>query len=384
MQEALQFFFQSLDIIICVGWLFLLAVNFREVSSYKKYKLEPAESTGERAISIIIPARNEERRIESTIESVLSQTETRLEVIVVDDRSTDRTSQIIQDIQTKDSRMKLLRGRELPSGWVGKNWACHQGFEQSHHDWILFIDSDTRLERSAIASSLEYAKKRGLDALSLVTLAEYSGFLARAVGPTLTWLIRLAYPLRKVNDPYEKIGIVIGGFLMIKRSAYIEIGGHEAVKGELVEDKEIGMNLKAHGIPYRLAIGREYAVIGLFTGEQGLWDSLRRVITNPLKRARWSKLVIAVVGLLLLLFPAAFLLVNMMIGQPSTTELLIAVVSLSAPVAIVSYDASGTTPPRYRYAFLATLGGVIVMLAIARQVLGGNEVGWRGRNYVPP
>ncbi len=144
------------------------------------------------------------------------------------------------------------------------------------------------------------------------------------------------------------------------------------------------MNLKAHAIPYRLVIGREFAVIGLFTGEQGLWNSLRRVITNPLKRARWSKLIIAFVGLLLLLFPAAFLLVNLIIGGPSTTEVLIAAVSLSAPVAIVSYDASGTTPPRYRYAFLATLGGVIVMLAIARQVFGGTEVGWRGRNYVPP
>ncbi len=384
MQEALQFFLQSLDITICVGWLFLLALNFREMSSYKKYRLEPAEGTSGHEVSVIIPARNEERRIASTVKSVLSQSETRLEVIVVDDRSTDRTSQIIQDIQTEDSRIRLVRGEELPSGWVGKNWACQQGFEQSHHDWILFIDSDTRLARSAVFSSLEYAKKRGLDALSLVTLAEYSGFLARAVGPTLTSLIRLAYPLRKVNDPSEKIGLVIGGFLMIKRSAYIEIGGHEAVKGELVEDKEIGMNLKAHAIPYRLVIGREYAVIGLFTGEQGLWNSLRRVITNPLKRARWSKLIIAFVGLLLLLFPAAILLVNLMIGEPSTTELLIAAVSLSAPVAIVSYDASGTTPPGYRYAFLATLGGVIVMLAIARQVFGGTEVGWRGRNYVPP
>lgn len=110
MQEALQFFLQSLDIIICVGWLFLLAVNFRELSSYKKYKLEPAESTSNLGFSVIIPARNEERRIESTIESVLSQSETRLEVIVVDDRSTDRTSQIIQDIQTKDSRIELVRG----------------------------------------------------------------------------------------------------------------------------------------------------------------------------------------------------------------------------------------------------------------------------------
>ncbi len=384
MQEALQLFFESLDVIIGISWLLLLGVNLRELNSYKNYKLESAEPTGEHGVSVVIPARNEEMRIASTVESVLSQSEKRLEVIVVDDRSTDRTSQVVREIQAKDSRIGLVRGRELPSGWVGKNWACHQGFEQSRHDWILFIDSDTRLERSAVASSLNCVKKRDLDALSLVTLVEYTGLLAKAVGPTLTWLIRLAYPLRKVNDPSEKIGLVIGGFLLIKRRAYVEIGGHEAVKGELVEDKEIGMNIKAHGIPYRLLIGRKFAVIALFTGQQGLWNSLRRVISNPLKRARWSKLLIAFVGLLLLLFPAAFLLFNLMIGEASTTELLIAAVSLTAPIAIVSYDASGTTPPRYRFAFLATLGGIIVLVAIARQVFGGNEVGWRGRNYVPP
>jgi glycosyltransferase involved in cell wall biosynthesis len=384
MQDALQIVFQSLDIVICAGWLVLLAVNLREVGSYKKYTLFPAKATSGTHVSVIIPARNEEKRITSTLESVMGQSMRSLEVIVVDDRSTDKTREIVEEMQAKDTRIKLLRGEELPSEWAGKNWACHQGFTQSHHDWVLFIDSDTRIESSALTSALEYVNKEGLDALSLIPRTEYSGFLARTVGPVLMWLIRLAYPLRKVNNPSEKIGVAIGGFLMMKRTAYLEIGGHEAVKGELVEDKEIGTNLKAHRIPYRLIIGRAFAVTALFTGEQGVWNSLRRVITNPLKTGRWSKLASAVVGILLLLFPAVFLLAKLILGEASATDFLIAGVSLTAPIALVSYDASGTTPPRYRYAFLATLGGVIVMLAIARQVLGGDEVGWRGRSYVPP
>ena len=120
-------------------------------------------------ISIIVPARNEARQIEQCVRSLLAQNYPHVEIIVVDDRSEDDTAAIVARIAGEDPRVRLIAGEILPSGWVGKPWALHQGAQHARGDWLLFTDADTQHEPGATSASLTYARAHNLDVLSVLT-----------------------------------------------------------------------------------------------------------------------------------------------------------------------------------------------------------------------
>src|SRR5256712_13412825 len=171
-------------------------------------------------------------------------------VRVVDDMSTDRTAEKAASVVEGDGRGRMVHGEELPEGWVGKNWACHQGFRMSRGEWLLFVDSDSILARDAVERTLSHAKRTGKDVLSVFPRGELRGFWAKMVWPVLASVIRRLYPLRSVNDSKGRRAGLFGAFILIKRGASERIGGHEAVRGDFVEDKQMANNLKAKGVPF--------------------------------------------------------------------------------------------------------------------------------------
>jgi hypothetical protein len=237
------------------------------------------------------------------------------------------------------------------------------------------------LDERAIATALAYCKQMNLGAISLVPTIELEGFSAKVVAPVLSSMIRLVYPLRAVNNPESKTGLVVGAFLMIRKKAYDKIGGHAAVKAELVEDKQIGGNIKANDIRFRLMIGRELLAVGLFTGGQGVWDSVRRTVTNPLKYQRRVTTTFAAGALAFFLFPTIVLPIGILTGVGAMLYLVVFLVSLLGPAAVVAYDASGVKNSSVSYAAFAIGGGIFIALAMIRQLLGGRSIGWRGRTY---
>ena len=278
----------------------------------------------------------------------------------------------------------MVHGEELPEGWVGKNWACHQGFRVSRGEWLLFVDSDSTLARDAVERTLSHAKRNGKDALSVFPRGELRGFWAKLVWPVLASVIRLLYPLRSVNDSKGGRALLFGAFILIKRGAYERIGGHEAVRGDFVEDKQMANNLKAKGVPFAVLLDGGVLTAGLASGFTAVWSSIERIASNPLRERKLIGFGFVLAGLMLFVFPLLSLCVSAISGTATTFFVVVASISLLSPAAIVTYDVRNTTSRSYGFTLLAFAAGTMIMLGILRQLLGGASFTWRGRTYKTP
>ena len=365
MPDLLLWILASLELVIGLGWIFLLFYNARELSSYPNFLLEgPSTGNEEEVVSVIVPTRNEEATIARCLRSIAGQTHRNLEFVVVDDMSTDRTAEMAASVVEGDGRGRMVHGEELPEGWVGKNWACHQGFRMSRGEWLLFVDSDSILARDAVERTLSHAKRTGKDVLSFFPRGELRGFWAKMVWPVLASVIRLLYPLRSVNDSKGRRAVLFGAFILIKRGAYERIGGHEAVRGDFVEDKQMANNLKAKGVPFEVLLDGGVLTAGLASGFTAIWSSIKRIASNPLRERKLS------------------LGVSAISGTATTFFIVAAAISVLSPAAIVTYDVRNTTSRSYGFALLAFAAGTIIMLGVLRQLLGGASFTWRGRTYL--
>lgn len=209
--------------------------------------LEPLEDLP--FLSIVVPARNEERQIEACVRSLLAQRYPNFEVIVVDDRSTDRTREILRRIAAQDFRLTIIDGDPLPAGWIGKPWALAQGAQRARGRWLLFTDADTEHAPLACASAVRYALGRCLSFLSLLTTQRFQSTAERVVLPTILFMIAFGIgSLDAINDPKRTDAAIFNGqYLLCERAAFEAIGGHERVRGSIAEDYDLARIVKADG-----------------------------------------------------------------------------------------------------------------------------------------
>jgi glycosyltransferase involved in cell wall biosynthesis len=203
--------------------------------------------------SVIIAARDEDARIEQTIRHLLSQRGVDLEVIVVDDRSADRTPEILQRLAAGDTRLQVKRVTALPDGWLGKCHACHVGATAATGDWILFTDADCWLQPDVIARALRVAASDTADHITLV-----SGLAPGSLGlkaSHLLFLLSLANWMSGVNRDRPGSFIGIGAFNLVRADAYRQSGGYEALRLTVVDDIKLGLLLRRAGKRTRAFIG---------------------------------------------------------------------------------------------------------------------------------
>lgn len=203
--------------------------------------------------SVIVAARDEESRIEDTVRHLLAQCDVQLEVIVIDDRSTDRTAEILRGLAQHDDRVRTQRIHELPDGWLGKCHACHLGAASAKGDWILFTDADCWLRPDVIARALRVAERDGADHVTLTP-----GINGKSLGAQawhLAFLITLANWFSGVNRDRPKAYLGMGAFNLVRTSAYRECGGYEALRLTVLDDVRLGLLLRRAGKRTRGFIG---------------------------------------------------------------------------------------------------------------------------------
>src|SRR3989442_9469971 len=371
MPDLLLWILASLGLLIGVGWIFLMFYNARELSSYPNFVLSGPSKSNDDVVSVIVPTRNEEKMISRCLRSIAEQTHTNLEFVVVDDRSTDRTAEMAASIVEGNGRGRMVHGEELPDGWVGKNWACHQGFRVSRGEWLLFVDSDSILARDAVERTLSHAKRNGKDVLSVFPRCELRGFWAKMVWPVLASVIRLLYPLRSVNDSKGGRAVLFGAFILIKRGAYERIGGHEAVRGDFVEDKQMANNLKAKGVPFEVLLDGAVLTAGLASGFAAVWSSIKRIASNPLRERKLTGFGFVVTGLTLFVFPLLSLGVSAISGTETTFFIVAAAISVLSPAANLALHVRDTPSPPYGFPLLALSAGAVCFVGVPLQILRG-------------
>lgn len=197
-------------------------------------------------ISVLIPARNEEANIGNILSDIIQTDKNIVEIVVYDDFSSDNTAKIVSEFKLKDSRIKLLPPKEMPAGWLGKNFACHQLSLNAAGDYFLFIDADIRIKNSLINKTLSYVEENGADLLSIFPKQEMRSFAEKITVPNMQIILLslLFLPFVKLIRSFPSISASNGQFMLIKSSVYRELLPHLTYKGSSAEDIEIAKYFK--------------------------------------------------------------------------------------------------------------------------------------------
>jgi len=207
-------------------------------------------------VSIIVPARNEQNNIGSCLASLCAQDYPDFEIIVINDRSTDGTAQIVENFAEQDSRIKLYEGMPLVRGWTGKNWACFQGSEKAKGDILIFTDSDNFYRPDTVSKTVGWLQNRQLGLLSAFPQQICTTWTQKLVVPVVDMLVYSLLPLwLTFYSKYPSLAAANGQWLAITRTAYEKIGGHKTVRGQIVEDVEISRLAKKSDIKILTAAG---------------------------------------------------------------------------------------------------------------------------------
>lgn len=207
-------------------------------------------------VSIVVSALNEAQTIEPALRSLLALDYPRLEVVAIDDRSTDATGAILDRMKAEGGpRLKVLHIEQLPAGWLGKNHALQRGAEIASGDYILFTDADVHFEPRALRQAVGYCVRNALD--HLVVMAEFTvrGGLLAALLSSVYWFMYSKHPPWRVRSS-PRVHIGMGAFNMVRAAPYRQAGGHNPLRLEVVDDIMLGWMMKAHGFRQDALLGR--------------------------------------------------------------------------------------------------------------------------------
>ena len=251
-------------------------------------------------VSVLIPARNEATRIAATIGSVLAQRDVTMEVIVLDDASTDATVDVVAVVAGDDRRLRTLTGTPLPPGWMGKPWACHQLGQAARGDVLVFVDADVRLEPHAVAAAVDLLRRHGLALVSPYPRQEAVTTAERLVQPLLQWLWMTFLPLRWAERPRPaSMAAANGQFMVFDAGAYRSIGGHSSVRARVVEDVWLARTVKRSGRRAAVVDGTSLATCRMY----GNWNELSEGYSKSLwAAADWPGGAVAVAASLAVLY----------------------------------------------------------------------------------
>lgn len=218
---------------------------------------------GPPSLSIVVPARDEARGIEAAMRSVLALDYPGLEVIAVDDRSTDATGEILDRLRGEFPNLTVLHIHELPAGWLGKNHALHVGSLEARGDLLLFTDADVVFERSAIARAVAFCEARRLDHLTIVPeILARSAFLALNMMGGFVGLLAYYRPWRAREQGRHCMGL--GAFNLVRASAYREVGGHQVLALEVLDDIELGRLMGAARLRQDILLGHGMVAVEMY------------------------------------------------------------------------------------------------------------------------
>jgi chlorobactene glucosyltransferase len=383
-------------------------------------------------VSVIVPARNERLNIERCLRSLTASRYAAFEVVVIDDRSEDETAAMASEAPAGNARdVRVIRGAELPEGWLGKPWACHQGADAARGELLLFTDADTTHAPDLLGRAVAGLREERADLLTVVGRQLMETFWERLVQPHIFLMMLFRFPSFEdtARNRRWRDAIANGQFMLFPRRSYDLIGGHAAVRDEVVEDLVLAQHVKQAGLALRIRgaeddlATRMYRSLGdlvagwsknLFVGGRQASPRVLRPVIMPLA-------LVGQIGLWLAA-PAVFLVTMGMVGAGVAGAGAVGAVAAGAVgmasvgAASVGGDALGGPTGGVtaglllwsgsvyalsalafglftrqmgapgRYGLLYPLGALVTSCILARSWMRGRRVEWKGRRYMlgPP
>ncbi len=357
---------------------------WRNLGVFRKAPSEAVDGSDLPAVSILIPARNEERGIRQTIGAVLANQDVDFEVIVLDDHSQDATADIVTEVAARDPRVRLVRGQSLPAGWCGKQYACCQLAEHAQHAELLFIDADVTLAPQAIRRCLWQRRATGADLLSGFP-RQITGTLGEALLIPLIHIVLLTYlPFRLMRrTKIASASAGCGQLFLTSRAAYQQCGGHAAIKASLHDGVTLPRAYRRAGLATDLFDASDLAQCRMYRGWSETW---RGLLKNAHEGIANGRLIGPATALMVMGYLAPTVLAMQQIFRPESPR----TVAVALAAAAVSYIPRIVTAARFDRSWLAAgLYPLSILLFVTLQWvafgrnLWGSPSTWRGRAYTP-
>lgn len=328
-------------------------------------------------VSIIIPACNEERHIETALSSVLALDYPDFEVIAVNDRSTDSTGAIIDRMAERVPFLRAVHIRELPSGWLGKNHALQQGARQATGFVLLFTDADVVMESSALSRAVNYLEQRSLDHLAVPPRAIVGGFLANVYLGAFALLFSLYAKPWKVRDPKSREYIGIGAFNLVRQSAYWAVGGHQPIAMRPDDDMRLGKLLKSRGHKQDMVFGTKLLTVEWYASFTEMRNGLMKNLFAGVDYSITLVILSSILQVAVLIWPFVALFATRGLTQATNaaavSTMLLAFFINSRMVGIRWWW--GLTMP------LAAVISIYLMVRAMTVALWNGGIEWRGTKY---
>jgi glycosyltransferase involved in cell wall biosynthesis len=340
----------------------------------------PATPNGEPKVSIIIPARNEEEDIRSTLVQLLALDYSNYEIIAVNDRSTDRTGQIMDEVAASSQAhglLKVIHISELPSGWLGKTHAMWTAGQQASGDLLLFTDADVLFKPDSLRRAVAYGEAERADHVVLFPRMIMKRPGERMMIAFFQALFVFGHRPWKVADPKARDHMGVGAFNMVRRPVYEAVGTHRALRMEVLDDMKLGKVVKKAGFVQRNVFGEDLISLRWAKGAFGIVDNLTKNFFAVLS-FQWPRTVVTIVGLgFLNLGP--FLGVWLAQGW-ARVPYAVALISLFG----IYYGMSRMSPIAPYYFFLHPVSTSLFMYILLRSMLhtlANRGIVWRGTKY---
>ncbi len=385
--EILNYSLSISLIIVSFMWIFLIYSLYKSIKFSPHLDVFEKHDHGTPKVSVIIPARNEENNIGKCLDSLLEQTYDNFEIIVIDDSSEDKTGDIITQYAKNHSNIIAVTAGRKPEDWMGKNWACMEGYKKTSGELLLFTDADATYSNNVISLTVSHLLSCNLDALTAVPRLLMKNIWSEITFNMLSCMTQAQYSPLQLNDPSKKTGIFFGSFFMLSRKVYESIGTHEGVKSEVLEDGMLGQKTK--DMKYKLKIVRgEHLIHASYGSDGSVWDGINRVIIPTFAKQKKFVIGMFVMSFLLLLFPFLNLgYSSLFISDSLSIQTLFISSALSSLLIFISstIHAKKLFALKMIHGLLAPIGSTIFFLGVVNGLMRATQnskVIWKKRHIV--
>lgn len=329
-------------------------------------------------VSVLIPMRNEFRNVQGLVAALKKQNYNHFEVLILDDESTDGTFEALQMAISQDMRFRVIKGSVKPEGWVGKVHACHQLSGQARGEYLFFVDADVRLTPDAISHSLSMMQQKKIALLSGFSRFVLPTWLNKLLVPMQHFIVLFHLPIALANyTKWPAATAAHGGFMFFDRSAYEAIGGHGAVRSEIVEDVALARRIKQHGRRMWLVNVTRFASCTMYSTNQEVWSGFAKNIFNGIGRSTSFAISIIFFYSLFYVAPGVLFLIGLLVEQQLLLLPYFLICLQAALVYVKTREPIGLAfvMPASALAFVTLLGYAVV------QAKNGKPVEWKGRFY---
>ena len=333
-------------------------------------------------LSVLVAGKDEEANIERCLTGLLAQQYPDFEVIAVDDRSGDRTGEILDRLASRDPRVKALHVRALPPDWGGKSHAMHVGVQHATGEFLCFTDADCSFHaHELLASAVRYAQSEHGDFLSVLPDLEAHTFWERVVQPPAGAIMVFWFPPEKVNSPRSPRAYANGAFMLLSRAAYERLGGHTAVKAVLNEDMHFARQAKRAGLRLRVIRGGGMYSVRMYAGLRQIWNGWTRIFYGCF--GTWPRLIVNSIFLSVFsLLAWISLILSPLAGAPGPAIAAAATLTIVAQQTVLwRFYRLCAMPAPLALTYPIGAGLCLAMTFNAMTRLAGVETRWRGTAY---